>query len=60
MLCAFAVMAAAGVAYYVLCVLENRRRNKTHGQPDEGQVSDLGADIDDVTDGQNPVFRYTY
>ena len=60
MLCAFAVMAAAGVAYYVLCVLENRRRDMTHGQPDEGQVSDLGADIDDVTDGQNPVFRYTY
>ncbi|KAF7531249.1 hypothetical protein G7054_g9046 [Neopestalotiopsis clavispora] len=60
MLCAFAVMAAAGVAYYVFCVLENRRRNMTHGQRDEGQVSDLGADIDDVTDGQNPVFRYTY
>lgn len=60
MLCAFAVMAAAGLAYYVFCVLENRRRNTLPQRPDEGTVNDLDANDQDLTDWENLAFRYTY
>jgi hypothetical protein len=60
MLFAFAIMAAAGLAYYVLCVMENRRRNMAHGRPDEGTVADLDVNNEVVTDRDNPAFRYTY
>ncbi|KAI0176849.1 major facilitator superfamily domain-containing protein [Pestalotiopsis sp. NC0098] len=60
MLCAFAVMAAAGLAYYVFCVLENRRRNMLPQRPDEGTINDLDANDQDLTDWENLAFRYTY
>ena len=42
--------------YWVLCYTENRRRDQKVGQ--EWMVA-AGED-DDITDGQDALFRYTY
>ncbi|KAH6695453.1 allantoate permease, partial [Plectosphaerella plurivora] len=60
MLCAFAVMAAAGLAYYLLCVAENRRRDARYGKPKDAVQAGLEADKSDQTDLENHNFRYTY
>jgi MFS transporter, ACS family, DAL5 transporter family protein len=59
MLCAFAVMAAAGLAYHLLCVAENRRRDVRHGKPKDVVQAGLEADKSDQTDLENHNFRYT-
>ncbi|KAM0427806.1 hypothetical protein ACHAPT_007263 [Fusarium lateritium] len=60
MLCAFALMAATGLAYYVLCAIENKRRDGLFGKAHETIDAGLEAEKNDQTDGQNPNFRYTY
>ncbi|KAJ3529683.1 hypothetical protein NM208_g9651 [Fusarium decemcellulare] len=60
MLCAFALMAATGLAYYVLCALENKRRDALYGKPHDNTDAGLEAERNDQTDWQNPNFRYTY
>lgn len=60
MLCAFAVMAASGLAYYLLCVAENKRRDAKYGKPQDVVQSGLEADKTDQTDLENHNFRYTY
>ncbi|KAH7316931.1 major facilitator superfamily domain-containing protein [Stachybotrys elegans] len=60
MLCAFAVMAAAGVAYYALCIIENKRRDAKYGKPQDSINAGLEADRSDQTDIENHNFRYTY
>lgn len=60
MLCAFALMAATGMAYYVLCAVENKRRDTQYGKAQETVDAGLEAERNDQTDGQNPNFRYTY
>jgi hypothetical protein len=60
MLCAFALMAATGMAYYVLCSVENKRRDAQYGKAHETIDAGLEAEKNDQTDGQNPNFRYTY
>ncbi|KAF5983765.1 allantoate permease [Fusarium coicis] len=60
MLFAFALMAATGLAYCVLCGIENRRRNKQYGKAHDDTDIGLEAERSDKTDWQNPNFRYTY
>ncbi|KAL4876955.1 major facilitator superfamily domain-containing protein [Aspergillus karnatakaensis] len=62
MLCAFTVMMATGIVYYLLCVFENRRRDRLHGLVSEitaVQASEVAA-RNDLTDQENPHFRYMY
>lgn len=60
MLCAFALMAATGLAYYFLCVFENKRRDKQFGKSHDDIDAGLEAERSDKSDWQNPNFRYTY
>ena len=60
MLVAFALMAVAGVLYCIICVVENRRRDHTHGLVQDVASAGLQANRDDVTDGKNLDFRYAY
>jgi hypothetical protein len=60
MLCAFCLMAATGLAYYVLCGIENKKRDKQYGKSHDDIDAGLEADRSDKTDWQNPNFRYTY
>lgn len=60
MLCAFALMAAAGLAYYFFCIIENKKRDKQYGKTHDVVDAGLEADKSDKTDLQNPNFRYTY
>lgn len=60
MLVAFALMAVAGVLYCIICVVENKRRDHTHGLVQDVASAGLQADRDDVTDGKNHNFRYSY
>lgn len=65
MIFAFALMAAAGIVYYLLCVAENRRRDAAHESAvSTAALDDHGSadavDKDDLTDIQNKSFRYTY
>ncbi|KAG9256611.1 major facilitator superfamily domain-containing protein [Emericellopsis atlantica] len=60
MLCAFAMMAAAGIAYYALCVVENKRRDAQYGKPQDVVQHGLEVNRSDETDKQNHTFRYTY
>lgn len=65
MIFAFALMAAAGIVYYLLCVAENRRRDAAHDSSQssatlDGHGSGDADDKDDLTDIQNKNFRYTY
>lgn len=55
------VMCVTGGVYWVLCLLENRRRDKVYGKPVIGReeivqtITEAGA-----TDGTNKDFRYSY
>ncbi|KAL3464723.1 major facilitator superfamily domain-containing protein [Aspergillus heterothallicus] len=64
MLCCFAIMAVTGVCYFVACLVSNKHRDRVHGAQVEGWsgrvTAGLEADIDDLTDRENPHFRYTY
>ncbi|KAJ3531531.1 hypothetical protein NM208_g8476 [Fusarium decemcellulare] len=52
----FAVMAASGIAYALVCMWENKRRDRRSGEP--GRM--VGAvEEEDLTDLQNTDFRYT-
>lgn len=61
MIFAFALMAVAGIVYYILCVTENHRRDLAHGRPTiEVDGAYQSVDSQDLTDIQNKDFRYTY
>jgi preprotein translocase subunit YajC len=60
MLCAFALMAAVGLIYYFLCVIENKRRDKQFGKIHDVLDAGLEAEKSDKTDLENSNFRYTY
>ncbi|CEI63680.1 hypothetical protein FVEN_g6801 [Fusarium venenatum] len=60
MLCAFALMAAVGLVYYFLCVIENKRRDKQFGKTHDVIDAGLEAEKSDKTDLENSNFRYTY
>lgn len=60
MLCAFALMAFAGISYYFLCIAENKRRDSKYGKPQDDLQIGLEADRTDSTDLENHNFRYTY
>ncbi|KAL2848519.1 major facilitator superfamily domain-containing protein [Aspergillus pseudoustus] len=64
MLCCFAIMAVTGVLYFVACFASNKHLDRVHGTQIEGWsgrvTAGLEADIDDLTDRENPNFRYTY
>lgn len=60
MLCAFALMAAAGVAYYLLCIAENKRRDARFGAVQNTVQAGLEAEKSDLTDRENTNFRYTF
>ena len=60
MLTAFAVMAASGLAYYVYCFYENKRRDRLYGDsviPADGHID---LEVLDQTDRENQRFRYIY
>ena len=59
MIFAFALMAASGAAYLILCVVENQRRDALYGAA-EASVTEAAGDANDETDVQNKRFRYTY
>ncbi|CAL3971284.1 unnamed protein product [Diplocarpon coronariae] len=61
MMCCFAVMAATGIVYGFLVLVENERRDAAYGRP--GQNATLtGLEIDELdrTDRENKEFRYVY
>ncbi|CAG9949316.1 unnamed protein product [Clonostachys rosea f. rosea IK726] len=59
MMVAFAIEMACGVMYWILCFLENRRRNRVgEFDPHTEQEGPSNAATDDITDGKNPHFRY--
>jgi hypothetical protein len=60
MLVAYALMAVTGIVYYVLCIFENKRRDRLHGVAQDEAVVGLQAERNDLTDRQNSNFRYTY
>jgi hypothetical protein len=60
MLVAFALMAVAGVLYWILCVVENKSKDHTHSLVQDVASARLQADGDDVTDGENHIIRYSY
>ncbi|KAI8656383.1 hypothetical protein NCS56_01242200 [Fusarium sp. Ph1] len=63
MLCGFAVMMGTGTLYFIICAIENKRRDHKDGAVDsEGTRVTAGLDAirDDLTDKENKNFRYTY
>ncbi|RSM14168.1 hypothetical protein CDV31_005504 [Fusarium ambrosium] len=63
MLCGFAVMMGSGTLYFIICAIENKRRDRKDGAVDsEGTRVTAGLDAirDDLTDKENKNFRYTY
>ncbi|KAL2671410.1 hypothetical protein Neosp_013996 [[Neocosmospora] mangrovei] len=63
MLCGFAVMMSTGALYFIICAVENKRRDRKSGAVDsEGTRVTAGLDAirDDLTDKENKNFRYTY
>ncbi|KAH7244925.1 major facilitator superfamily domain-containing protein [Fusarium solani] len=63
MLCGFAVMMGTGTLYFIICAIENKRRDRKSGAVDsEGTRITAGLDAirDDLTDKENRNFRYTY
>lgn len=60
MMFAFALMAASGLVYYLLCVSENKRRNAKYGVPEDMLQAGLEQEKGDNTDWENKAFRYTY
>ena len=61
MLCAFVVMGAMGILYWVLVFLENKRRDRIYGKSGRNAL-DRGLEVAalDQTDGLNTDFRYVY
>ncbi|KUL83733.1 hypothetical protein ZTR_08642 [Talaromyces verruculosus] len=61
MMVCFIIMAVTGVAYWLLCLFENKRRDREYGLPDTNDVA-LGLQVgaEDRTDGENTNFRYVY
>ncbi|TDZ33967.1 putative transporter [Colletotrichum spinosum] len=61
MMFAFALMSVSGMAYYFLCVFENKRRDSKYGPPEDNAVqAGIESEKRDLTDGENKHFRYTY
>ncbi|WAO94639.1 Hypothetical protein NCS54_01223100 [Fusarium falciforme] len=63
MLCGFAVTMSTGTLYFIICAIENKRRDRKSGAVDsEGTRITAGLDAirDDLTDKENKNFRYTY
>ncbi|KZF26202.1 MFS general substrate transporter [Xylona heveae TC161] len=68
MLCAFCIMAGMGILYWIICVYQNSVKNRaasaSAGSSPETQKDDLAhvqeTEVQDLTDVQNPTFRYTY
>lgn len=61
MLCCFAIMAATGVIYGLICVVENRRRDGIYGKPVAAlEDPSLSTEAEDRTDFENTNFRYVY
>lgn len=60
LLTSFAVMAAAGIGYYLHCIRENSVRDKKFGKPSNLVEAGISSEEEDLTDIQNSKFRYTY
>lgn len=60
MLAAFAVMAASGLAYYVCCFYENKRRDRLYGDMLTPVDREVDLEVLDQTDRENQRFRYIY
>lgn len=60
MVFAFALMAAAGIAYHLLCVIANKHRDAKYGATVDEVAAGMEAERTDLTDGANKNFRYTY
>ena len=60
MLTAFAVMAASGLAYYVYCFYENKRRNRLYGDKTTPADEQIDLEVLDYTDRENQRFRHIY
>ncbi|KAF7550317.1 hypothetical protein G7Z17_g5788 [Cylindrodendrum hubeiense] len=59
LLCSFAVMAACGIAYALVCIFENKKRDEKFGKPKNVIETGLAVEHEDLTDIQNANFRYT-
>lgn len=45
----------------LICFYQNKRRDHLYGKPEQGDVdAGLEVETEDLTDGQNHNFRYTY
>jgi hypothetical protein len=57
-------MTVAGVAYFVACLVSNKYRDQVHGTIESWSerrvTAGLEADLEDLTDRENPNFRYIY
>lgn len=60
MLTAFAVMAASGLAYYMYCFYENKRRDRLYGDMLAPIDMEIDQEVLDRTDRENQRFRYIY
>ncbi|CAH0057664.1 unnamed protein product [Clonostachys solani] len=61
MMTAFSVNAVMGMIYFACCFIENKRRDREYGKPVESSVAvGLEVDLEDLTDGENHHFRYSY
>ncbi|KAK0660551.1 putative transporter [Lasiodiplodia hormozganensis] len=61
MMCCFAIMVATGMLYAVVCIFENRRRDRVHGPPIAAlEDPRLSTEAEDQTDVNNTNFRYVY
>jgi hypothetical protein len=60
MLTAFAVMAASGLAYYMYCFYENKRRDRLYGDVLTPINMEIDQEVLDRTDRENQRFRYIY
>lgn len=58
----FCFMAVTGAVYGLLCIYENKKRDRLHA-PTAEELLQAGEALDnpeDLTDGQNKLFRYSY
>ncbi|KAF4535375.1 MFS transporter [Lasiodiplodia theobromae] len=61
MMCCFAIMVATGMLYAVVCIFENRRRDRVHGPPIAAlEDPRLSTEAEEQTDFRNTNFRYVY
>ncbi|KAF9638652.1 Major facilitator superfamily [Lasiodiplodia theobromae] len=61
MMCCFAIMVATGMLYAVVCIFENRRRDRVHGPPIAAlEDPRLSTEAEEQTDFKNTNFRYVY